>query len=171
MSDSNNPNGDLEHQMRHQTRLSEWEKKFDFAMHSDRLAGEIGVFVIKTILLVNGGASIALIGAFAGLSKHAAVGAELADGGAYFLWGLTCAVAGAVFAYFYQSVNTENEWFEMRKTFEALEEKPWTGTTRVILISITIVLMLISFALFILGAQHVLGAFQATTQISTGWML
>lgn len=161
----------FEHQLRHQSRLLEWEKRFDYATHSDRLAGEIGIFVIKTMLLINGGGSIALIGAFAGLSRHATVGSELAAGGGYFLWGLTSAVVGAVVSYFYQSVNTENEWCRMRQAFGEISGRKWTERTRVVLISIAIVFLLISFGLFVAGAQHVLGAFNTTTQINAGWML
>lgn len=173
MADENGDGGndDLDRQLRHASRLKEWEKKFEFATHSDRLAGEIGVFVIKTILLINGGGSIALIGAFAGLSRHAAVGTELASGGESFLWGLTAAVTGAVFAYFYQSVNTENEWFEMKKVFGTLDKRPWTERTRLVLLGFTIVFMLISFGFFVAGALHVLGAFKTSTDINAGWLL
>lgn len=155
----------------HDSRLLDWQKRFDYATHSDRLAAEIGIFVMKTMLLINGGGTIALIGAFAGLAKHAAVGGEIAKGGKYFLWGLTCAVVASMFAYFYQSAITSNEWFEMRKRFSGENSKPWASWIARALIVTTIVLLFVSFVCFVIGANHVLNALEFTTSINAGWML
>ena len=61
--------GDSEaRQMTHQSRLAMWNKMHEAALHSDRFAGEIGVFVLKIVLIVNGGSLVALMGAYRGLT-------------------------------------------------------------------------------------------------------
>jgi hypothetical protein len=50
--------------MSHQARLLQWQKMHESAIHSDRLAGEIGVFLLKIALTINGGALIAPMAAF-----------------------------------------------------------------------------------------------------------
>ncbi len=140
-------------------------------MHSDRLAGEIGIFVIKVILVINGAGSIALIGSFSHLAKRADIGALLSDGGQFFLWGLTAGVIGAIFAYFYQSVNTASEWSDMKKTYEQRDEMRWTITARLWLLGAAILSQTIGFVCFIIGSHKVLGAFRLTNEVNGGWMM
>jgi len=148
--------------MLHDSNLVRWQKMYESALHSDRLAGEIGVFVLKILLAINGGALIALMGAFQRLAENKEIAAGLTGGGRMFLWGLSAAVVAAGASYFYQSFVTVAEWGSMQRefgntTYVACAEK----VAPAIIYGIVIPLCLASFGLFYAGALDVLLALES----------
>ena len=91
-----------------------WRARYDLMIHSDRAAVDIGLVVLRTAILMNAGAVVALL-AFVGQlwNRDDALMIRLLGEMAPFLVGLIAAGLCAVFAYFYQSVVTERRQIEV----------------------------------------------------------
>ncbi|PIW25845.1 MAG: hypothetical protein COW30_18105 [Rhodospirillales bacterium CG15_BIG_FIL_POST_REV_8_21_14_020_66_15] len=144
-------------------KLKEWEKRFDYATHSDLLAANIGVFVLKTVIILNAGALVTLIAAYPHLRNETGFVARLPEAGTLFFWGLAAAIVAGFLGYIYQSLVTRNEWDQMAVRFPAPNTKPpkqWAKPTSTILIIIILLLGVFAIGVFLKGASHMLDAFK-----------
>jgi len=139
---------DKKRELMHQSTLLQWEKMYDAALHSDRLAGEIGIFVMKTMIVANAGALVSLIAAYPHLARVEEFAVALPNAGAAFLLGLIVSMLAAAVAYFYQSFVTAKDWHEMHKTFPTADEPPpfkWAAKSSRWAIGVCMVLLFWSF--------------------------
>ncbi len=132
-----------------------WRARFDMVLHSDRAAVDIGLVALKTAILVNAGAVIALL-AFVGQlwGRGGDTMAALLRGTKPFVYGL---VAAGV-AYIYQSIVTALQQRALAEVSEGADDlKPqvwvprlskWTAVAMVGLV-------VVSYVLFIWGALDI----------------
>ncbi len=138
-----------------------WRALFDLALHADRAAVDIGLVALKTAILMNAGAVVALL-AFVGQlwSQDAnTTMAALLDSTKPFAWGLFLAAAAAGVAYFYQSFFTAEKWRDLAEESEGADKlKPYrwvprfTNLTRIAMVA----LVGASYAFFLWGALAVI---------------
>ena len=72
-------------------QLVRWQKLYESALHSDRIAAEIGVFVLKTMLFMNGAALAGLLTALVQLRENQKMVTAIVDSAEQFFWGLMAA--------------------------------------------------------------------------------
>ena len=136
-----------------------WQTRFERVLHSDRAAVDIGLVALRTAILVNAGAVVALL---------AFVGQLWRDGGdtlsavlkgtAPFVYGLVAAGVAAAVAYFYQSLVTfheERKLAEVSEGAEDLKPRRWSPRLVGVFAIIMITLVLASYGLFIWGALDI----------------
>ena len=84
-----------------------WQARFDYVLFSDRAAVDIGLVALRTAILMNAGAAVALL-AFVGQlwDDGNATMSKVLIGIVPFLAGLVCGALAALVAYFYQSFVT-----------------------------------------------------------------
>ncbi len=84
-----------------------WQARFESVLHSDRAAVDIGLLAVRTAILMNAGAIVALL-AFVGqlwdVDRKGMAG--VLSGASPFVWGLVSAASAAAVAYIYQSFVT-----------------------------------------------------------------
>ncbi len=84
-----------------------WQARFESVLHSDRAAVDIGLLAVRTAILMNAGAIVALL-AFVGqlwdVDRKGMAG--MLSGASPFVWGLVSAASAAAVAYIYQSFVT-----------------------------------------------------------------
>ena len=136
-----------------------WRSRFDRVLHSDRAAVDIGLVVLKTAILVNAGAVIALL-AFVGQlwDEGGDTMAALLRGAKPFIYGLVAAGVAAAVAYIYQSIVTVVEQRALAEVSEGADDlKPqvWVLRLRVWTALAMVGLVLVSYALFIWGAVDI----------------
>ena len=83
-----------------------WQKHYEHYLHSDRAAVDIGIFVLKVVMVVNAGALIALLATFGQFKDVQEVAGSIAASAYPFFFGLVAAILGAMLSYIYQSLNT-----------------------------------------------------------------
>ncbi len=139
-----------------------WAARVDRALHSDLAAVDLGLVALKTAILVNAGAVIALL-AFVGQlwDEGGDTMAALLRGTKPFVYGLVAAGVAAGVAYIYQSTITVLEQRALAEVSEGADDlKPqvwmprlskWTAVAMVGLV-------LVSYALFIWGALDIVRA-------------
>lgn len=150
--------------MEFDSKLLQWQKLFEAALHSDRMTGDIGVFVLKIFLVINGGALIALMAAFQPLAENKEIAADLTSSGMQFLVGLSCAVLAAAVSYFYQTLLTLSKWDQMQAEFGGEPSMPKASMVSKIIMYVGVLpLCLGSFVAFLLGALSILDAMRALT--------
>lgn len=148
-------------QMRHQSTLLKWQKMYETALHSDRVAADLGIFVMKILLVINGGALIAVMNAVQPLGQNKQIAGQMTDGGGMFLWALAAAALAAGVAYFYQGCITSLEWNKMHVEFGGgTPAKRMSIAANVLIYAIIIPLCLLSFGLFLCGGLRVLWALE-----------
>ena len=159
MSDDNQSHHDQNiHRMKHDGELLRWQKMHDTALHSDTIAAEIGVFVLKMFLVINGGALIAVMGLFQSLAASRAIAGALTTAGEYYLIGLILTMIAAALSYFYQSFITAGDWNDFSLAFNGEPHLAWSATAARWTIAIVIALLCISFGYFIAAGLRVLEA-------------
>lgn len=152
-----NQNDNEIRRMTNESRLAQWQKMQEHALHSDRLAGEIGVFVLKIILVINGGALIAVMAAYAQLGTSKEIATGLADGGRLFLWGILVAALASAASYFYQSFVTAKLWNDMQEAFGDKAQYPWARrASQILFLALVFPLTLVAYSLFAYGAYKTL---------------
>lgn len=133
-----------------------WRARFETMQHSDRAAVDIGLTALKTALLINGGAVVALL-AFAGQlwNQEGERMASVLDASVFFLWGLIAAAFAAGVAYLYQSLQTRQSirsLDEISAGAENLRPEVWTPKLRWTAALIMVGLVTVSYVLFLWGA-------------------
>jgi len=135
-------------------RLLHWQKLFDTVLHSDRISAEIGIFVLKVLMTVNGGALITLIAFVTNADSDESSGlmqaAECAS--KWIFWALLFAMISAAIAYFYQSLVTAKGWKELQEA-SGVEDPgyKWAPCSAKITSILMVVTALMSFASFVIG--------------------
>jgi len=136
-----------------------WRALHDQALHSDRAAIEIGLGALRTAVLVNAGAIVALL-AFVGQlwgrydQLHRAVLGDMKP----FVIGLGTAGLASAVAYLYQSFATARAFRDLAEESEGAEKlKPtkWEATATVWTGAAMIGLAGISYGAFIWGSLNV----------------
>lgn len=157
---------DNDRKMQHQSNLTEYQAHFNYAMHADQIAAEIGVFVLKIMLLVNAGGLITLMGVYQPLAETPKIAAGLTWAGKYFLWALMTAMIAAFISYFYQGLIVEGEWSKMQLKFEKKIYRPWASKVAAAVIwGLIIPGIVASFVLFAFGAYEVLNTLEMLAQL------
>ncbi len=133
-----------------------WRAGFEIIQHSDRAAVDIGLTALKTALLINGGAVVALL-AFAGQlwNQEGERMASMLDASVFFLWGLIAAAFAAGVAYLYQSLHSRlaiRNLDEISAGAENLRPEVWTPKLRWTAALIMVGLVAASYVLFLWGA-------------------
>ncbi|MBF0252036.1 MAG: hypothetical protein HQL35_15560 [Alphaproteobacteria bacterium] len=151
-------------EMKFQSDLKRWEMMYQSALHSDRMAGDIGVFTLKTTIVTNGAALIAILAAYPNLhAEHANVAAVLPCAGRLFLIGLIAAMAAAAIAYFYQSAVTAGEWNKIHEAYpgDGSTPPPFPHAHKAsrIIVYPMIGLAFLSFGLFCAGGWTLISGF------------
>ena len=133
-----------------------WQARFQMVLHSDRAAVDVGLTTLRTAILVNAGAIVALL-AFVGQlwSRDTDTMVAVLRGATWFVFGLIVAGVAACIAYFYQSFVTAAQQRRLAEVSKAAEDlKPWsiwpwlTRVTAVVMVGLVVA----SYMLFILGA-------------------
>lgn len=68
-----------------QGRLLLWQKFYEAIQHSDRAAVDIGVFVLKVMMIINAGALLALLAALGQFKDNRGMSNAIADPAPLFL--------------------------------------------------------------------------------------
>ena len=139
-------------------KLIEWQEKYKDYRHSDRLAGEIGIFVLKVLMAINGAALISLMAAYPNIKGGVALAVPLA--GKWFLYGLVLSVVASFLAYIYQSVIAAADMHDLHKVSGQDAPFVWARTTAGVLIIFVIGIGIAAFILFVLGGLEMLNAFE-----------
>jgi len=151
-----------------QSRITDWQKAYDFAMHSNGISADLGLFVLKTLIVVNGGALVTLIAAYPHLRNQPGFASNLPDAGTFFFWGLVAGIAAAILGYFYMRLITHGEWTDMAIRFPvagATPPKQWARPISKFIFLIALLLIFSSLGTFLRGAETMLDAFKATQRI------
>ena len=128
-----------------------WQKHYEHYLHSDRAAVDIGIFVLKVVMVVNAGALIALLATFGQFKDVQEVAGSIAASAYPFFFGLVAAILGAMLSYIYQSLNTAKLLNEFHGHFPKLGEPPpyvWARPLAKVILCIVILLVLASCAFF-----------------------
>lgn len=145
-----------------QGKRSQWEAMYTTALNSDFAAVQIGIFVMKALITVNGAALVAVLAAFPQLQDVPSFKGAVVTVGLLFVGGIAAGLLGAIIAYFYQSTVTANAWHEMHVKFPTesnLPPFPWASKTAVYLAFPMLGFNLLSFVLFCFGSWYLLEAF------------
>ncbi len=135
-----------------------WRAQFESVQQNDRAAIDIGLTALKTALLINAGAVVALL-AFAAQrwDNEAKKMIKVLDGSELFVWGLFCAAVAVGVAYFYQSAVTaraDDALTEISRTAGDFRPRVWVSKlancTRAAMVSLTV----LSYAFFLAGVQR-----------------
>ena len=154
---------DHQREMEWQGRLVDWQKRYETVMHYDRITADLGIFVLKTTIVINGAALVALLAAYPGIRGDEAFAAAIPAGGYWFLWGLLLAVLAAFIAYFSQGFMAAMHGYRMQKEYG--NEKPpnsWAEHVATPTVWVAILLVGASYVMFALGGHKLLGAFSGT---------
>ena len=84
-----------------------WRAQLEYILHSDRAAIDLGITTLKTGILINAGALVAVLALVGQLwkDKQSLISIVLSTS-RHFVWGLIAVAAGSAAAYFYQSFVT-----------------------------------------------------------------
>lgn len=154
--------------------LLRWGKIYDRITMLERGAIDIGLFALKAILLLNGGAILAMMTFLPNLTGRGEDVLRLAAITAmkWFFGGLLCAGVAVAVAYFYQNFVVGKGWNQLS---EASGEKAppygWINPFVMPLIWTTIILAFVSLGLFIAGGWSLFDPFtqwSATTVLHPG---
>ncbi len=141
--------------------LELWRALNAQAESSDRMAVDIGLFVLRICLTVNGGGLIALIALYPSITGKNEVENMLAWSGGWLLAGLIIAILSAASAYFYQSSVTASIWRRQYKAYPDGGKIPyaWSGKARCILAVLMIGFTFGSIVAFCIATVPLLSAF------------
>lgn len=133
-----------------------WQAQFERVLHSDRAAVDIGLVALRTAILVNAGAVVALL-AFVGQLWRSGGDtlAAVLRGTGPFVYGLVAAGLAAGIAYFYQSFITvlqKRALAEVSKEAQELKPLKWFPRLAKWAAWVMVALLLASYGLFIWGA-------------------
>ncbi len=131
---------------------------WEMYLHSNAAAAELGIGLLKSCILINAGAIVALFAFIGQIWKddtNPALTSALANQCELFIWGLVCAVLASCAAYFYQSALTSIIGRNVDKA--PLQSYPTRGVHRIYRICriMMIALTFASIVLFIGGTIRV----------------
>ncbi|QPC44620.1 hypothetical protein HW532_19080 [Kaustia mangrovi] len=136
-----------------------WQCRKELYVHCDRATVDIGTVALRSAILVNAGAVVALL-AFVGQlwgtgdAVLSAVFAAMRP----FVWGLIAAVFASGIAYTYQFLVTWHamyEWREVSADAKLSGPPKWLTRTAVLVAIVTVLLVTFAFVLFAYGAFSV----------------
>jgi hypothetical protein len=138
------------------------QELFEGVLHSDRAAIDIGLTTLRTAILINGGAVVALL-AFVGQlwDRHADRLLAVLEGARWFVFGLVLAGVAACIAYLYQSFVTmeHQRWLnQLSEGTYALSSRgawPWLILTTAV---VMVLFIFGSYAFFVWGVLEVVSA-------------
>lgn len=148
--------------LKHQSELTRREAMYKSASDSDFAAVQIGIFVMKAVISVNGAALIAVLAAFPPLQNVASFKGAVPTIGLLYVGGIAAGLLGAIIAYSYQSVVTANEWNKIHEAYpDGVNPPPfpWANKAAMILALPMIGFIFVSFVLFCFGSWYLLEAF------------
>jgi hypothetical protein len=135
-----------------------WQAQIDDARHSDRAAVDIGIATLKTAVLINAGALVAIL-ALVGQLWHdqPKLVAPVLSLSRNFGWGLISAAIGSVAAYFYQSLVTLTRLQLLTKLSAGAEPRHHKLACRCLQAAKVAMLLLVigAFVLFIVGVTRI----------------
>lgn len=137
-----------------------WRAQFETVQENERAAVDIGLMTLRTALLINAGAAVALIAFVAQLwGEETERMTDVLNASKFFVWGLFCAAVAAGVAYFYQSAmsaKASDALEEISRKAEDFKPRVWVSKfsdwTRAAMVS----LVLLSYVFFLSGAQGVM---------------
>lgn len=94
-----------------------WQKLYEETIHSNRAAVDIGVFVLKLVAIVNGGALIALLAALGQFKDNTSMVTAIAGSAKFFFLGMIAAVLSAGLAYLHIGILHQANWDAFYRTF------------------------------------------------------
>lgn len=123
-----------------------WRARFDSMESSDRAAVDIGLVAVRTAVLINAGAAVALLAFVGQLWRDQNPTLKIVLHAMQpFVWGLLAAAVAAGVAYFYQSFMTARYQHGLAEISEAADKlqpmkfTPWfAGTTGILMIALVI---------------------------------
>lgn len=140
----------------YRAKLLQWQKVYEQALHSDRAAVDIGLFTMKVVMVINGGALVALMAFLPGLTGPgtAALRSAAVQAITLFLPGLLLAALASGIAYIYQSAVTAKTWNDLSKVADPESKIPYPYAKKITspLIIAVIGLTLVAYVLFAVGA-------------------
>ena len=141
-----------------------WHVQFENVLHSDRVAVDIGMMALRTVILMNAGAIVAIL-AFVGQlwSVDSESMVKVLSGTLLFVWGLVFAASSIAVAYFYQSFVTslaQRSLAEVSEGSEDLEPFVWKPRFTIITRVLMIFLAVLSIGSFILGIFDVINVIE-----------
>ena len=143
-------------------KLLHWQKVYAQALHSDRAAVDIGLFTMKVVMVINGGALVALMVFLRGFTGPGTAFLRSATVQAIklFLLGLLLAALASGIAYINQNAVTANIWNDLAKVTDPKAKIPQPHTEKVAgpLIFAVIILTVVAYGLFAAGAWTLLTA-------------
>ncbi len=158
-------NEDQQHrQLSHDSKLRHWQSLYETALHSDRVAAEIGIFVLKVVMVINGSALIALLAAYPNFKPHQLPG--YLSGTKFFFWGLLIAALASGLSYFYQGFVTAMSWNNLNESVESKPPFPAAAKFAKPFIIAVILLTVCSYILFSFGGYSVLEAIAVPKPLS-----
>jgi len=140
-----------------------WRARHDSILHADRGAVDIGLVALRTAVLVNAGAIVALLAFISQLWDDTSedtkntIGAVL-DGMGPFIVGLVSAGVCSVVAYFYQSLVTarrQRHLREISKGADKLAPAQWLPIIVGLFGTLMIGLVVLSYGAFVVGTMWV----------------
>lgn len=149
--------GDTERELQARGLELAWQNRHEKILHSDRAAVDLGLTVLQTAILINGGAVVAIL-AFVGQlwgQESSILNVMLHEAG-WFVGGVLSAGTSAVVAYFYQSFLTAEHQYWLSKFGDKDAPLPAWFFLRVAASVIMIGLALASYAFFAWGAFSVM---------------
>jgi len=149
-------------ELRYQGSLARYNAVLHDLKDTDMVAGQIGVFVLKSIITVNGAALIAVLTAYPHLRGLAIFQKVIPIAGQNFVLGLTFGLLAAFATYFYQSCLTASKHNKVHEDYGD-KSKPLPFPSAETFVSVFVGPMIISsvasFVLFVMGCWGLLGAF------------
>ena len=141
-----------------------WHVRFEHVLHSDRAAVDIGMMAVRTAILMNAGAIVALL-AFVGQlwAVDSERMAKVLDATPPFVWGLVSAAGAVAVAYMYQSLVTAAEqrnWAEVSEEAESLKPFLWVPRLTIGTGLMMVGLLVLLYIFFISGTFGIIDVLQ-----------
>ena len=163
VADPSREPADREQYREHLQRNKElyYQSLYAGALHSDRITGDIGIFALKVVLILNGAALLGLLGAFPSFTSNTNASEQLLAAGGYYLCGVLAAALAVGVAYLYQSFVTGNDWDTLREASDMPPANPWIGKGPLqISLLVTVLLAFTGYGLFGHASFRVLRALE-----------
>lgn len=154
-----------EDRVRHEAELRReeiiWQSHHIHMLASDRAAVDLGVSALKTAVLINAGAIVALLAFVAQVWKtDHEIAKQVLLASSYYFYGLASAATAFIIAYFYQSFVTASFWPALDKMPLSEDKVPHfisvgINDTKKIMIGLSIA----SLVCFIIASMKILNIF------------
>jgi hypothetical protein len=135
-----------------------WQGHLDGIRHSDRAAVDLGIATVKTAVLINAGALVAILALVGQLwHEQPKLIEPVLSISRNFVWGLISAALGFAAAYFYQSLVTLTQLQLLTKLSTGVEPRRYRFANRCLRASQGVMLLLVfgAFVWFIVGVTRI----------------